>query len=188
MADFYTQMLEAASKIAKETSRNTMSDLCVGTIVSCAADGSGASVELDKGYTVSGELVLQTPFTIENVINIPTQEKPEHLHTLSEELTDKKAVTVDGTPVVFVPTDVPTDDPESIIEYITENADLQTLALRHKHECSRELPNIRLWRGVQKGDKVLVLKVNTRCFVILCRVGDMTNDGDNVEGKDVTTY
>lgn len=189
MKDFFTQILDASSKMSKEMSRNYMSECVVAEVVSADKDGSNAAIKLADNYVIDSELCMQTMFTIEQVIEIPTSQLAQHHHTINSSLNDVMGVTASG-PVFFVPTGTDMtalEDPEAFAKFAADSANMQTLSLNHDHggKTEKALPNIRLWRGIQAGDRVLVLKVNPRTFIILCRVGDITNEtGDT----DVTTY
>lgn len=182
--DFATLLLEAARNNALGAIKNNESDLCIGTM-------SGTdSVTLEDGYTVGGELLEFTQFCYDQVVDVPYTAAPmrSHIHKLDDELTDMMGISPTG-PVTFLPAGTP-DIPlppydEETWEKI-QGMGGETLALKHKHTVHEALPQMRLWRGVKDGDRVLVLKINTRHFVVLCRLGRVTNE-EATEGKGYDT-
>lgn len=181
--DFATLLLEAARNNALGAIKNNESDLCIGTMA--GTDG----VTLENGYTVSGDLVEFSQFCYDQVIDLPYTKATHtsHIHAINESLTDMMGVSPTG-PVTFVPAGIPIPEPpydEDTWKKIQEMGG-EVLALHHKHTMENALPQIRLWRGVKDGDRVLVLKVNTRHFVVLCRLGKVTNE-EATEGKGYDT-
>lgn len=182
--DFATMLLEAARNSALGAIKNNESDLCVGTMA--GTDG----VTLEDGYTVSGDLVEFSQFCYDAVIDLPYTDAQlkSHIHEMDESLSDKMAVSPAG-PVTFLPAgtpDIPTPPYDEETWKKIQELGGETLALAHKHTIHQALPQIRLWRGVKDGDRVLVLKVNTRHFVVLCRLGKVTNE-EATEGKGYDT-
>lgn len=176
--DIANMIMDASRKQALNAIKNNESDLCIGTMSGTSA------VTLETGYTISGDLLDFTQFCYDCVIDLPYKGGPmrSHVHEVDESLTDMMGVTSAG-PVMFVPAgspDLPDLDPTKPIspedwEKIIAMGG-ETLAQRHTHTVQPALPQIRLWRGVKDGDRVLVLKVNTRHFVVLCRLGAPTNE------------
>lgn len=175
--NFANLLLETTRMQATRLAENASSDLMIGTM------GGDGSVSLESGYTISGDLVEFSQFCEDQVIELPYKDHQSHSHSHDEslELTDAMGVTPAG-PVSFLPAGTVIDpsvfdDPAKIAELMAQGVD--TLSLKHKHTIQDALPKIRLWRGVKDGDRVLVLKVNTRHFVVLCRLGKLTNEEDS---------
>lgn len=191
MSDWVNQMINFATSQATRIAKNYASELFVASVVSADKDGQNASIKWN-GKTIGSELIYQTPFTIENVISIPEQETPRHDHDITSDLTDCTGITSTGESVFFIPQGVNIEsaiDPSTGMvdpSAVANIADITTLSIKHDHggKVSKELPEIRLWRGVKAGDSVLVLKVNPNTFVILCPL-TMPNDQGTV---DVTRY
>lgn len=182
--DFATLLLEAARNNALGAIKNNESDLCIGTMA--GTDG----VTLENGYTVSGDLVEFSQFCYDQVVDLPYTgaKRASHIHEMDKQLTDMMGISPTG-PVTFVPAGTPgiPNPPydEETWEKIKQMGG-ETLGLNHKHTIEPALPQMRLWRGVKDGDRVLVLKVNTRHFVVLCRLGRVTNE-EATEGKGYDT-
>lgn len=187
------EMIDFASKQAVRIARNYASELCICDVVSADDNGDNASIRWN-GTVIGSDLVVQTPFTIENVIEVPQQDNPRHYHNIESNLVDRIGVTSLGDTVLFIPAGVDissaqlpdgTYDMEILNDLIGE-LDVNTLSINHNHsgKTSMELPKVRVWRGVKAGDSVLVLKVNPSCFVILCRVNLSNEPGST----DVEVY
>ena len=187
------EMIDFASKQAVRIARNYASELCICDVVSADDNGDNASIRWN-GTVIGSDLVVQTPFTIENVIEIPQQDNSRHYHNIESNLVDRIGVTSLGDTVLFIPAGVDissaqlpdgTYDMEILNNLITD-LDVNTLSINHNHSgrTSMELPKVRVWRGVKAGDSVLVLKVNPSCFVILCRVNLSNEPGST----DVEVY
>lgn len=190
--DWAQQMIDFATKQAVRVARNYGSELCICDVASADEDGSNAAIRWN-GLVIGSDLVVQTPFTIENVVEVPEGNAPRHYHDIIANLVDCVGVTAAG-PVEFIPAGIDISsaqlpdgryDMERLAE-LTGGLDTSILAIHHDHggRTSKELPTIRLWRGVKAGDSVLVLKVNPSCFVILCRL-ESTNEPGSIE---VPTY
>lgn len=156
--------------------QNNASDLCIGTM-----SGTNA-VTLEEGYTVSGSMLSFTQFCYDQVISLPYKDasRASHKHDIYDALHNMMGLTETGSNVVFYPEEmhsVVQQDPTTAYGTLS-GAGMTKLQLKHDHDESEELPQIRLWRGVKDGDRVLVLKVNTRHFVVLCRLGAVTNEDD----------
>ena len=177
-------MIDFATKQAVRVARNYASELCICPIVSAKDDGSDATIRWN-GVVIGSDLVVQTPFTIENVVEVPEQDSPRHYHKISSNLVDRVGITATGESVLFLPSDMDlsgVQNPDgtfdmAALSQMIENIDPTNLTLAHDHggKTSRELPKVRLWRGVKAGDEVLVMKINPSCFLILCRLVS-TND------------
>lgn len=178
--NFADLLIKTTRDQANRAILNNASDLCIGTM-------SGTdSVTLENGYTIGGSMLSFSQFCYDQVVELPYKdyEAKSHKHTISEALSDKKAFTSSGDSVFFLGLDTnvegssPDEISQSLSSIIADNANITTLSLQHDHSETEELPKIRLWRGVKDGDSVLVLKVNTRHFVVLCRLGAVTNEED----------
>lgn len=180
--DFAQKMLDASRSIAMRAVENCASDISIGVMV------GNDSVRLSDGYILSAPLIHFTPWCRDYVISIPEEGwgRASHAHGgQTGEVTGGykwEAMTEAGVPVVFIPLGVAPppkrEDYNSETEYLAAfdawreavgaQTDITTLDIQHRHPISDDLPRIRLWRGVKDGDSVLVLKVNTRHFVVLC--------------------
>lgn len=191
------EMIDFASKQAVRIARNYASELCICDVVSADDNGDNASIRWN-GTVIGSDLVVQTPFTIENVIDVPVYGIDSHYHNITPSLVSRVGVTTSGESVYFIPDEIDltpallpdgTYDMEIVQELtqdLQEHFDITRLSLNHDHggRTSLELPQIRLWRGVKAGDSVLVLKVNPSCFVILCRLVLSNDEG----AQGVKTY
>ena len=188
------EMIDFASKQAVRIARNYASELCICDVVSADDNGDNASIRWN-GTILGSDLVVQTPFTIENVIEVPQQGNPRHHHNIESNLVDRIGVTSLGDTVLFIPAGVDISSAQlpdgtydmEILATLIGDLDVNTLSINHNHsgKTSMELPKVRIWRGVKAGDSVLVLKVNPSCFVILCRVNLSNEPGsDEVEVYD----
>lgn len=180
--DFAQKMLDASRSIAMRAVENCASDISIGVMV------GNDSVRLSDGYILSAPLIHFTPWCRDYVISIPEEgwRHASHAHGgQTGETTDTHswlAITTAGVPVEFFPTSIGVppkrenfdSDEEYLWSYnawraqVVQQADVSELDIQHRHPISDDLPRIRLWRGVKDGDSVLVLKVNTRHFVVLC--------------------
>lgn len=187
------EMIDFASKQAVRIARNYASELCICDVVSADDNGDNASIRWN-GTVIGSDLVVQTPFTIENVIEVPQQGNPRHYHNIESNLVDRIGVTSLGDTVLFIPTGVDVSSAQlpdgtydmEILATLIGDLDVNTLSINHNHsgKTSMELPKVRVWRGVKAGDSVLVMKVNPSCFVILCRVNLSNEPGST----DVEVY
>lgn len=191
------EMIDFASKQAVRIARNYASELCICDVVSADDNGDNASIRWN-GTIIGSDLVVQTPFTIENVIEVPQQGNPRHYHNIESNLVDRIGVTSLGDTVLFIPAGVDISSSQlpdgtydmEILATLIGDLDVNTLSINHNHsgKTSMELPKVRVWRGVKAGDSVLVMKVNPSCFVILCRVNSSNEPGsDEVEVYDELT-
>lgn len=181
--DFATLLLEAARNNALGAIKNNESDLCLGTM------SGTSSVTLEDGYTIGGDILEFSQFCYDQVVDLPYTgaQNASHVHEINNTLNDMSAVSPAGV-VTFVPAGLPIPDPpydEETWEKIKALGG-EVLSLNHNHTMENALPQIRLWRGVKDGDRVLVLKVNTRHFVVLCRIGRVTNE-EAEDGKGYDT-
>lgn len=178
--DIANMLLAASRNQALNAIQNHASDLSIGTM-----SGTGAVV-LEDGYSISGDMLEFTQFCYDQVIDLPYTEAPlaSHTHSINKSLTDMMGISPVG-PVTFVPAgtpDIPLPPYDEDTWKKIQALGGETLALNHDHSEEPALPQIRLWRGVKNGDRVLVLKVNTRHFIVLCRIGRVTNE-EATEGK-----
>ena len=191
--DWAQRMIDFATQQATRIAKNYASELCICTVVSANDDGSNAVIKWNN-INIGSELLIQTPFTIENVVEIPEGDSPTHYHKISASLTDRVGVTSTGATVMFIPSSVDisaaqnengTYDTELLNELLGD-LDPSKLEIAHDHsgKTSNELPKVRIWRGVKAGDSVLVLKVNPSCFVMLTRL-NLSNEPGNT---DIPTY
>lgn len=177
--DIANMIMGACRKQALNAIQNNISDLSIGTM-------SGTSgVTLESGYTIDGDMLEFSQFCYDQVIDLPYTEAPSasHTHEINDSLNDMTAVSPTG-PVTFIPAGVPIPEPpydDDTWKKIQQMGG-EVLAQKHNHTMENALPQIRLWRGVKDGDRVLVLKVNTRHFIVLCRIGRVTNE-EATEGK-----
>lgn len=191
--DWAQRMIDFATQQATRIAKNYASELCICPVVSANDDGSNAVIKWNN-INIGSELLIQTPFTIENVIEIPEGDSPTHYHQISSALVDRVGVTSSGDTVLFIPTSIDIsaaqlDDGTYAMDLIAESLgdiDPSTLSIAHDHgsKTSKELPKVRIWRGVKAGDSVLVLKVNPSCFVMLTRL-NLSNEPGSTK---VPTY
>lgn len=189
--DWAQRMIDFATQQATRIAKNYASELCICPVVSANDDGSNAVIKWNN-INIGSELLIQTPFTIENVVELPEGDSPTHYHEISAMLNDCMGITAAGK-VKFVPTGIDisaaenpdgTIDMEILAEILKDSGDVDTLHINHDHggKTSSELPKVRIWRGVKAGDSVLVLKVNPSCFVMLTRL-NLSNDPGSTQVK-----
>lgn len=172
-------MLDATKRLSAKTADNLSSNLLVGTY-------SNGSVVLEDGYSVSGELLSYSQLCSDCVIEIPSQDNPTHDHEFKEDLGSYIGICPSGQ-VMFLDTKAAEGidlnmNPETLFDQISQlSPEASVLNLSHSHNFKPDLKKIRVWRGLVDGDSVLVLKVNPRCFVVLCKLGKITNE--NNEGS-----
>ena len=191
--DWAQRMIDFATQQATRIAKNYASELCICPVVSANDDGSNAVIKWNN-INIGSELLIQTPFTIENVVEIPEGDSPTHYHQISSALVDRVGVTSSGDTVLFIPTSIDIsaaqlDDGTYAMDLIAESLgdiDPSTLSIAHDHgsKTSKDLPKVRIWRGVKAGDSVLVLKVNPSCFVMLTRL-NLSNEPGSTK---VPTY
>lgn len=139
-------------------------------------------IRIDDRYEVGEAFLLLDSRCVETRIRIPQDDNYEHTHTMEEMLVDMQAMSPAG-PVTFAPAgEMPPfeikdpDNPDQMIP----NPDLAmlpaVLGLRHAHTINKALEEILLWRGLEKGDKVKVLRISTNLHYVLERVEGVTND------------
>lgn len=146
-------------------------------------------IKVDDRYEITEEFILLDSRCKETWIKIPEDGNPEHTHTMEEFLVDVTATGNLGAPIIFVPLGIdamvpnPSFDPNEQ-ESATNpkkivNPDIPnptTLSLKHRHSINNALEKILLWRGLEEGDKVKILRVSTSIHYILERVEGITND------------
>lgn len=180
--DFAQMLLDASRSLALRASENNASQLVIGRMIGTD------SVQLSDGYVISAPLLHFTPMCSDYVIDVPQPDYPNasHAHGGRTGLVATghawTAVSADGIPVMFIPTDVsgaPKREDygsdkdyysayKAWLETISAKLDVSKLDIDHYHPIQDDLPKIRVWRGVKDGDSVLVAKLNTRQFVVLC--------------------
>lgn len=185
--NFAEMMLKATKDQTMKQVANSISDIYIGTMIGTD------SVSLDDGYTVGGDMLLFTQFCYDQVVELPyaDAERKSHKHDIHDAINTVMiaspvglcgAVT-DATSIAEltgIQARITAGDPTALAEMAVKcaTAAAKTDTFKHKHDEDDALPKIRLWRGVKDGDKVLVMKVNTRHFVVLCRLEGVTNEND----------
>lgn len=188
------EIMNTAMQVARQEARSFASSACVGEVTSVEP----LKIKLQDGLELSEDFLVVSCFCKETVIKIPQNDNPKHSHTMDEALVDYQATGNLGAPIVFVPLGVEAyvdnpdfdperpatddevpgtpDNPRKIINPAIPNP--TTLPMKHTHTINPALESIMLWRGLQKGDMVLMIKFPPYKFLILQRLEGITNDPD----------
>lgn len=151
-------LLDIIQKMArKETKRNAVK-FVFGIVTSVdplkirigSGDGDGNSYEIDEDY-----LVL-SPFCKRTVLGIPSCDNPEHLHEID-------AKTEKATTGIIV-----TCAAGSVVEDAGHTHDI-------KIKTELALPQMLLWRGLKKDDKVMILRISGSLYWVLQRFENIEN-------------
>ena len=186
------EIMNTVMQAATQQARNYAPDVCFGEVTSI----DPLKVKLENGLELTEDFLVMSCLCKETVIRIPQDDRNKHSHTMEKALVNYTATGNLGAPIVFVPMgmeafvpnpnfdpekeqtdkDVPGSgsNPKQIINPAIPNP--TTLQLEHAHTINDALESIMLWRGLQKDDKVILIKFPPYKFLILQRVEGITND------------
>ncbi len=186
------EIMNSVMQAATQQARNYATDVCFGEVTSIEP----LKVKLENGLELSEDFLVVSCLCKETVIKIPQDDNAKHTHKMDEALVDYQATGNKGAPIIFAPlgaeayVDNPsfdnnqpaTDDdapgtgsnPAKIINPAIPNP--TTLPLKHSHTIQPALESIMLWRGLQKDDRVILIKFPPHKFLIFQRVEGITND------------
>lgn len=189
------EIMNTVMQAATQQARNYATDVCFGEVTSVEP----LKVKLENGLELSEDFLVVSCLCKETVIKIPQNDNAKHTHKMDEALVDYQATGNMGAPIIFAPTDVEIyidnpnfdenkeatdvgkgkvpgegDNPSKILNPAIPNP--TTLPLKHTHTINPALESIMLWRGLQNGDRVILIKCPPHKFLILQRVEGITND------------
>jgi len=189
------EIMNTAMQAARQEAKSYAASVCIGEVTSV----DPLKVKLQDGLELTEDFLVVSCFCKETVIKIPQDDNAKHAHTMEEALVDYQAVGNLGAPIVFAPMgmemyvanpdfdperpatddDVPgtPDNPRRIQNPAIPSPN--TLPLKHLHAINPALESIMLWRGLEHGDKVLMIKFPPYQFLILQRVEGITNDPES---------
>lgn len=189
------EIMNTVMQAARQEAKSYASSACYGEVTSI----SPLKVKVQDGLELTEDFLVVSCFCQETTIKVPTEASPKHAHVVQDALVDYKAIGNMGAPVIFVPIgvepyianpnfdplkpatddDIPgtPDNPRRILNPAIPNP--QQLPMKHAHVVEPALESIMLWRGLQKGDRVLMIKLPPYKFFILQRVEGITNDPES---------
>lgn len=100
-------------------------------------------IKIDNRFEVGEDFLILSAFVKETIIKVPFREDVEHTHTMEPSLGEVSGVSPAGN-VIFTH---------------TGGGGGESVDLSHTHKINMAMPEIMLWRGLEKGDKVRVLRV-----------------------------
>lgn len=185
-------LLQSMTTIANNASVQREPRIVFGEVVGVnplrvkVSSGSDA-YEIDEDFMIVGEMCRR------KVLKIPVNGSPKHFHTENDMLIDVIGTSPSG-PVVFAPAGgslpSPTipdpNDPSKQIPNPNFPTEPSILSLNHKHSIDPALPEILLRRGVKKGDKVIMIRLEGGSIhYVVEPVKGTLNDENNVSDGDV---
>ena len=121
-------------------------------------------IKVDDRYEITDPFIVLDSRCKETWIKIPEDSNPEHVHKIQGSTKNTKIITMTTTATV---------GPSANLGVLSDTAG-------HTHEIEfdsqKALEKILLWRGLEAGDKVKILRVSTSIHYILERVEGITND------------
>lgn len=168
---FGNKLINIMQQVGKQKSNET-TDLLFGEVTS----DDPLKIKIDDRFEVDETFLILSGFVKETIIKIPFRDENQHNHAMDEMLVDYQAVGNLGAPIIFAPlgVDLTVTNPDDPDGPEIPNPILPTpnvLPLKHLHAIHNALPEILLWRGLEVGDKVRVLRIdNGQKFYVLERV------------------
>ena len=179
------EIMNTVMQAATQQARNYAPDVCFGDVTSV----DPLKVKLENGLELTEDFLVVSCLCKETVIKIPQDDQYEHVHDMDEFSFVKMGIGNMGAPIQWVPaggnappatwinpdTNKEETNPE-FTAWISSQAPTTTLDVSHKHPIHKALESIMLWRGLQKDDKVILIKFPPYKFLVLQRVEGITND------------
>lgn len=165
-AEFIFDMIRGESRKA---ARNAAPSITIGHVV----DVNPLRVRIGD-YEIDEDFMRIASHCRRNVLKIPTNDSSKHTHECGDSLSFTLSGATAAGPVTFTcmpldPTEIPPEPGPSV-------------TFKHNHEIKPALPEILLWRGLRKGDDVLILKFeSSSVHYIIERLDKLSNDGSSVD-------
>lgn len=177
------EIMNTVMQATTQQVRNYAPDVCYGEVTSIEP----LKVKLENGLELSEDFLVVSCLCKETVIRIPNHNQYKHMHTCENFSKILMGIGNLGAPVQWVPAggDVPPatieQDGETVEnplfkQWVESQTPDTKLDLTHAHVIDDALPEIMLWRGLQKDDRVILIKFPPHKFLILQRVEGITND------------
>lgn len=168
----YKNVASAIKKLAAYEARKYSNSICFGTVIEIDKNGA-VTIELFNGYRIGGAQLVLSMFCTERTIHIPYDASEEddenldsHVHDEDEMLGDLKIVYTPG---------VPLSPPSGTLVIsgggdgmtVTPNGTLGgTVSFKHKHKIHPALPTIKLWRGLEVDDIVVLSEMGNGQYYV----------------------
>jgi len=164
--DFVIRLMEEVRRLIKESIQQAEPRVLYGEVT--AADP--IKIRVKDSYEIDEDFMILDSRCKETWIKIPTDGEPEHVHDEDEQLGDITFAFNPGAggATLSISGDVRLVDP-------TLSTGNGSIHLKHKHEIKKSLEKICLWRGLQEGDKVKMIRFGS-VHLIVERVEGITND------------
>ena len=158
------EIMNTVMQAATQQARNYAPDVCFGDVTSV----DPLKVKLENGLELTEDFLVVSCLCKETVIKIPKSKDDEfeHVHEIDAE-TEKATtgITAATTATIGI-------GPTVGVITITDSGHTHKI----KVKTEKALPDIMLWRGLQKDDKVILIKFPPHKFLVLQRVEGITND------------
>lgn len=154
MSDIAQVLIETIQRIARSVCQQQACVLLYGEVLGVEP----LRIKVDQRYEIGEDFILLDSRCVETRIEVPQHGQASHVHriqgttgsTVLENLVAPNGPVVDGPPAGH-----------------THSIDF---------DSQEALANILLWRGLEQGDKVKMLRLSTQLHYVLERVGGITND------------
>mgnify|MGYP000682515511 CR=1 FL=1 len=164
----YKNVASAIKKLAAYEARKYSNSICFGTVIEINDNGA-VTIELFNGYRIGGAQLVLSMFCTERTIHIPYDESADddedadsHVHDEDEMLDDLKIV---YTPGQGAGTLVISGGGNGMT--VTPNGNLGgTVSFKHKHKIHPALPTIKLWRGLEVDDIVVLSEMGNGQYYV----------------------
>lgn len=182
------EIMNTAMQVARQEAKSYAASVCIGEVTSVEP----LKVKLQDGLELTEDFLVVSCFCKETVIKIPQDDQYEHVHDMDEFSFVKMGIGNMGAPIQWVPAggnappstwiNPETNEEETNPEFtawVSSQVPTTKLDVTHKHPIHKALESIMLWRGLEQGDKVLMIKFPPYQFLILQRVEGITNDPES---------
>lgn len=153
MSDIAQVLIETIQRIARAVAQQQACVLLFGEVLAVGP----LKIKVDQRYEIGEDFILLDSRCVETRIQVPQHDQASHLHRVQG--TTGSTVLALVAPAPSGPIPDPTGHTHSI-----------------DFDSQEALPDILLWRGLEVGDKVKMLRISTQLHYVLERVGGVTND------------
>lgn len=156
MSDIAQVLIETIQRIARSVCQQHACVLLYGEVLGVEP----LRIKVDQRYAIGEDFILLDSRCVETRIEVPQQDQASHVHRVQG---TTGTTVLGGLTAGPPPTALPVADPTGH----THSIDF---------DSQEALANILLWRGLEVGDKVKMLRLSTQLHYVLERVGGITND------------
>lgn len=176
--------------ISKVEASKVSSTITFGEVTKVEEDDLRISIE--NGNILSHINLVLSDRCKPRFINIPYDDDNTHVHGIESALSDVQGVTAMG-PVTFMmpggPATIPdpsfTGDGEAPMIPNPALAPSPTLSLKHIHKVKPALAKIKLWRGLEVGDIVVMMRMSNGKYFVLERADHGDEPSNKIYNKKV---